>query len=98
MIVTNTFKMPVDASLYSFNWKGAEEVEVTYNAKKIDNGQIVVAPDIKAPMYLLGMIVLSGKWEEFRKEVENAAIHNATPLLNNQHVDETMLQAIAPFI
>lgn len=96
--ITNTFKLHVDPSLYNFRWTDAQYVDVTYNAGITDNGHVVAAADVSGPMYLLGMIACAGKWIEFNKEVEAAAIANATPLLNNQHVDETVMNAIVAYV
>lgn len=96
--VTNTFKLHIDPSLYNFRWTEAQYVDVTYKAGITDNGHVAAAADVSGPMYLLSMIACAGKWVEFNKEVEAAAIANATPLLNNQHVDKTIMGALAPHI
>lgn len=96
--ITKTFKLHVDPSLYNFRWTEAQYVDVTYKAGITDSGHVVAAADVSGPMYLLGMIACAGKWVEFNKEVESAAVANATPLLNNQHVNETVMSALAPHI
>lgn len=104
MFIENTFKLFIDPSLYAFKWKDAEYVDVYYKAHKTLNGNVIVTTEVKAPMYLLGMIVVAGQWDEFNKHVQKAATANATgvfdgevpPVDNNVH--PTIMQAIAPHI
>lgn len=98
--VTNTFKLHVDPSLYNFRWTEAQYVDVKYKAGITDNGHVVAATDVSAPMYLLGMISCSGNWMEFNKEVEAAAIAHATPLLKKADADVLIdiVKGFAPHI
>lgn len=95
--ITGNFKMHVDASLFAFKYKEAQYVEVKYQAQKDSQGMIHVVPDVSGPMYLLGMIVIAGKWYEFSREVEKAAIANAEKR-DVSNIHPTIASALAPFI
>lgn len=61
---------------------------------------MVAAADVSGPMYLLGMIACAGKWVEFNKQVEAAAIANAAPLLkkDDAEVIKDIIKGFAPHI
>lgn len=97
-MITGSFRLHIDPSLYAFKWKDAEYITVEYTAAQLAGDKISVITHINAPMYLLGMIVVADKWIELDREVIEAARSHAMDQFRNQQVHPTIMSALAPFI
>lgn len=92
-MIINTFKTPIDASLFNFKWSFAQEITVTYGTS-CDNGKVtVMVTEIALSPALL--MELNNK-HELKKQIEAAAMHNAQTYWQEQNKSAIDLSNINP--
>jgi hypothetical protein len=96
---TGSFDFHVDAKHFGFQWSEAMYIKVEYSALKRDGDVVASVYNISAAPWLIGSITIRGNWMIVDKEITSAAQdHAAKTFDRNDHVNETILSAIAPHI
>lgn len=98
-MINEQFDFHVDAKYYGYQWTEALYITVSYSALK-DGDQIVSSIDvITVEPWLLGSIIVHGYWTTVNKEMAQAAQdHAEKEFSRNNHVVDTIMNAIAPHI
>lgn len=98
-MIKNTFDFHVDAKYFNFMWGGPMYITVSYTAWKAEGVIKFTLDNMTAPPFLIGSIVLNGSWWDVDVQMNAAAHDHAEKSFSrNNHVDETVMSAIAPHI
>jgi hypothetical protein len=96
---TDQFDFHVDPKYYGYQWEGAKYLHIHYSAIKEGDKVISSIDMIAGEPWLLGSIYIHNNWLVVSKETIEAAQAAAEKHFNrNNHVNETVMSALAPHI